>query len=166
MILTDLAAGQSVFVNANLLVYYFAPDPDLGPACAPLIQRIASRELSGITSTHLLSETAHRLMAIEASALFGWPFSGMTRRLRDHAAEVQKLTAFRRAVKAVLTSPMRVLSITPAMVLAAATISHQTGLLSNDALVVALMREHRVTNLASNDSDFDRVAGLTRYAPA
>ncbi len=34
------------------------------------------------------------------------------------------------------------------------------------ALIVAVMQSHGLTNLASSDSDFDRVAGLTRYAPA
>ncbi len=166
MTFADLAAGQSVFLDANVLVYHFAPDPDFGPHCTALIQRIDSGEVSGLTSTHVLSETAHRLMAIEASALFGWPFADMARRLKGHAAEVQKLTAFGRALQTVVNSKVQILSITPASVLAAATVSQQTGLLSNDALIVAVMQNHGLVNLASHDADFDRVPGLTRYAPA
>jgi hypothetical protein len=30
----------------------------------------------------------------------------------------------------------------------------------------AMMRDHGLISLASNDSDFDRVPGITRYAPA
>ncbi|MGH7173994.1 MAG: hypothetical protein ACRELF_14395 [Gemmataceae bacterium] len=37
--------------------------------------------------------------------------------------------------------------------------------LTGDALVVAVMRHHHLTNLASIDKDFDRVPGLPRYAP-
>jgi hypothetical protein len=33
-------------------------------------------------------------------------------------------------------------------------------------LVVAGMQAHGLMNLASNHADFDRVPGLTRYAPA
>ena len=33
-------------------------------------------------------------------------------------------------------------------------------------LIVVLMQQHGMTNLASLDEDFDRVPGLTRYAPA
>jgi len=166
MTFADLVSGQSVFIDANILVYHFAPDPVLGPHCTPLIQRVDSEELAGFTSTHVLSETAHRLMAIEASALFGWSFTGISRRLKGHAAEVQKLTAFRRALQTVVSSKLQILSITPALVLAAASVSQQTGLLSNDALIVAVMQNHGLTNLASHDADFDRVPGLTRYAPA
>jgi hypothetical protein len=34
-----------------------------------------------------------------------------------------------------------------------------------DALTVALMQANVVTRIASHDSDFDRVPGITRYAP-
>ena len=33
MIFADLAVGDSVFLDANTLVYHFAPDPVLGAAC-------------------------------------------------------------------------------------------------------------------------------------
>jgi len=44
-------------------------------------------------------------------------------------------------------------------------VSQQTGLLTNDALIIAVMQAHGLTNLASSDTDFDRVPGLTRYGP-
>jgi predicted nucleic acid-binding protein len=33
-------------------------------------------------------------------------------------------------------------------------------------LIVAVMQAHGLTKIASNDTDFDRVPGLMRYAPA
>jgi predicted nucleic acid-binding protein len=57
-------------------------------------------------------------------------------------------------------------TIAPPLVDAAAGISQSTGLLTNDAMVVAVMRANGLTNLASNDGDFDHVPGLARYAPA
>ena len=32
-------------------------------------------------------------------------------------------------------------------------------------VIVAVMQANGLTNLASNDADFDRIPGLTRYAP-
>jgi len=37
--------------------------------------------------------------------------------------------------------------------------------ITNDALIVAVMQLHNVTNLASHDADFDRVPALTRFGP-
>jgi predicted nucleic acid-binding protein len=49
---------------------------------------------------------------------------------------------------------------------AAATLTRQHGLLTNDALILALMHHHNLALLASHDADFDRVPGIMRYAPA
>jgi predicted nucleic acid-binding protein len=61
---------------------------------------------------------------------------------------------------------VRVLSVDLVHVLSAAALSQQQGLLSGDALVVAVMQAHGLTLVASHDADFDRVPGITRYAPA
>lgn len=165
MIFADLAAGDATFVDANTFIYHFAPDPVLEPPCTQLLQRIENRELEGFTSLHLLSEVAHKLMTLEASTLFGWSLTGMANRLRRHPAEVQKLTAFRRAIEQVVQSRVQVLAPPVSALVDAAAISQQTGLLMNDALIVALMRANGLSRLASHDADFDRVPGLTRYAP-
>ncbi len=166
MIFADLVAGDEVFIDANTLTYHFEPHAVWGPPCTDLLQRIENRELAGFTSTHALSEVSHRLMTIQASVLFGWPFAGIGNRLRTHPAELQKLTAFRQAIDRILQSSLQLLTITPVMLATAAALSQQIGLLTNDALIVAVMQANGLTKLASNDADFDRVPGLTRYAPA
>jgi len=166
MIFADLQAGASVFVDANTLVYHFEPHPVLGPACTALIRRIELGEITGVTSTHVLTEVAHRLMTIEAMKRFGWPLAGIAQRLRRHPAEVQQLSDFRNAIEAVPKLGLSILAPAASLVAVGAAISQQSGLLSNDAMVVAVMREHGLVNLASHDADFDRVPGLTRYAPA
>ena len=92
--------------------------------------------------------------------------ANVKKRLQRQPATVQQLTHFRTAVEEVLQGQLRVLTISPALVLEGTKISQQTGLLSNDALIVAIMQQHGLTNLASSDPDFDRVPGITRYAPA
>ena len=165
MTFADLVAGEAVFVDANPLTYHFQPHPVWGPPCTDLLQRIENQELAGFTSTPVLSEVSHRLMTIEASALFGWPFAGIGNRLRTHPAEVQQLTAFRQAIDRILQSNLQVLTVTPVLLATAAALSQQIGLLTNDGLIVAVMQAHGLTRIASSDTDFDRVPGLTRYAP-
>src|SRR5439155_5797347 len=119
------------FVDANPLTYHFQPHPVWGPPCTDLLQRIENQELAGFTSTHVLGEVSHRLMTIQASALFGWPFAGIGNRLRTHPAEVQKLTAFRQAIDQVLQSKFQVLAVLPPLLATAALLSQQNGLLTN-----------------------------------
>ncbi len=161
----DIPEGVSVFVDANVLVYYFSSHSLLGPACKQLVQRVARQELLVLTSADVLSNMAHRLMTVEAMARFGWLMAAIAQRLRRQPAEIQKLTGFRQAVEEVPRLGVQVLPVTAALVTMAAGLSQQFGLLSGDALVLAVMRERNLTHLASHDADFDRVPGLTRYAP-
>jgi len=58
-----------------------------------------------------------------------------------------------------------VLSIAPVLIAAAAAVSQRNGLLCSDALIVSIMEASGLAKLASADTDFDGVPGLTRYAP-
>jgi len=159
-------ADTRVFVDANTLVFHFAQHARFGAACTELIERIGRGELLGFASADVLSDLAHRMMTIEAMQVLGWPAASIAQRLRRNAAEIQKLTLFRRAVEEAHQSGLHLLPVTPQQVSAATSISQQFGLLSGDALIVAVMREHGLVSLASYDADFDRVPGLIRYAPA
>jgi predicted nucleic acid-binding protein len=103
-------------------------------------------------------------MTIQASAQFGWPFAGIGNRLRTQPAEVRKLTAFRQAIDRILHSNLQVLTIPPPMLATVVGLSQHLGLLTNDALI-AVMQGQGLTKIASSDTDFDRVPGLTRYGP-
>ena len=166
MTFADLAAAVAVFLDANTIVYHFSRHSRYGTACTGLLERIARKELVGSTSSHVLSEVAHRLMTLEATDRYGWPYAGIAQRLRRHPAEVQALTRFRQAVDEVPRYGIQVLAVPPPLIHAATERSQRYGLLHNDALIVAVMQANGLNNLASQDADFDRVPGLVRYAPA
>ncbi len=166
MTFDDLAAGLAVFVDANCFLYYFTGHPVHGPACKKLLDRMENKEVEGYTSTHVLAEMVHRLMTIEASLVFGWPARGIAPRLRKHPAEVQQLIRSRQALDEIGLLKMDVLPTSLKQISLAVDFSRQTGLLCGDALVAAVMHDHGLPHLASHDADFDRLPGLSRYAPA
>ena len=162
---TNIPSGASVFIDANVLVRYFTADPVLGSACEALLLRVENKDIEGYTSAIVVGETAHRLMTIEACATFGWPVQGIAQRLRNHPAEVQTLSRYRQAIDEVPLIPLHVLAVSYRAIALAADVSRQFGLLCNDAAIIAVMRENGLVHLASQDTDFDRVAGITRYSP-
>ena len=129
------------------------------------MERIARQEIVGYTSAHVLGDLAHRVMTLEAMAQFGWTAKAIAKRLRQHPADLQKLTRFRQAIAEVPQIGIRVLPVDFDLISTATTLSQQHGLLTGDALVLAVMQQHGLTHLASNDDDFDRVPGITRYGP-
>jgi len=166
MTFADIPHGAVVFLDANIIVYAFSQHPQFADACRELLKRIDRGDLSGVTSTHVFSETAHRLMTLEACTVFGWPIAGIAQRLKRHPAELQQLSAYRQAIEQVVNSQVQIIAVQPQLVLAATDVTMQRGLLSNDALIVAIMQSNGLSNLARHDADFDRVPGLTRYTPA
>ena len=165
MTFADIPVGAAIFLDANPLVYYFSANPLWGPACQVLIEQVERNELHGFTSAAVLGEVVHRLMTIEAMALFGWSAQGIANRLRRHPAEVQQLKQYRRALDEITLLNIVVLPTVSPLISKAADVSQQLGLLSADALIVTTMREQGLTHLASHDADFDRVPGIIRYAP-
>ena len=87
MIFADLLAGASVFLDANTFVYHFAPHPVFRSACTQFLDRSGRAEILAFTSTHILSEVAHRLMTFEAATVLGWPVIGVVKRLKQHPNE-------------------------------------------------------------------------------
>ncbi len=166
MTFLDLVAGDAVFLDANTFVYHFAPDPRWSSSCGQLLQRIQNQQIAGHTSAAILSEVAHRLMTIEARARHRWTSGKVLHHLKQSPHIVQALTNSEAAAASIVGSRAHIFPVDAGLVVAAAAVSRQTGLLTNDALTVALMRAHGLTKLASNDPDFDRVPGIMRYAPA
>jgi predicted nucleic acid-binding protein len=165
MTFNDILPGDAIFLDANCLIYAIFNDPRYGPACQRLLERIDNQDIHGFTSAHVLSEMAHRVMTLEASARFNRSLTGMTNWLRRHPTEVQQLTRPRQAIDEVQVSKVQVLPAEGMEVSRAADVSVVCGLLSSDALIVTVMQRHGLYRLASNDADFDRLPGLIRYAP-
>jgi len=95
MIFTDIAAGETIFVDANTFVYHFAADPAFGAACSDLLIRIKHEEIEAYTPTHVVNEMTHRLMAIEAMKVNGWPPAGLVQKMRKNPAGIQMLARAR-----------------------------------------------------------------------
>ena len=165
MTFAHLPHGAAVFLDANIFVYHFGPHAGFGPACTDLLERISRQELQGFTCARVLSDVAHRLMTLEASTVLNRASPGIGSYLKKHPAAIRQLSRFRQALLDIPGFGVQLLPTLPAQVEAATALSLHHGLLSGDALVVAVMHHHGLTHLASLDGDFDRVPGITRYGP-
>jgi predicted nucleic acid-binding protein len=65
MIYADLPAGETIFLDASVFIHHFEPNAAFGPAATDFLERIENQEINGVTSIHIVSEVAHRLMTIE-----------------------------------------------------------------------------------------------------
>jgi predicted nucleic acid-binding protein len=161
----SIPPGDAVFLDANVLIYHFTNDAKYGAACTQLIKRVELQQLKGYTSAHILADVAHRLMTLEAMSRLGWLATGLAARLRRHRQEIPKLTIYQQAVVSIPHLRIHVIPLSQALVGAGVQLSQQHELLTDDALIVAMMQQFGLTSLASEDADFDGVPGIVRYSP-
>ena len=161
----NLSTGDSVFLDANIFVYDFGPDPVFGPPSKALLKRSETGDLAGCISAAVFNDVAYRLMTLAACQLFGWPYPEIGGMSRRHSSEIHRLVKSRQALDEIMRIGIHVLPVDAQQVLLAGDLSRRDGLLSGDALIIAMMQSNGLTKLASNDADFDRVPGITRFDP-
>ena len=162
MRLVDFPSGASLFIDANCLLYHFL---DSHPSCTYTLHRSELGEIRTFTSLPVLAEVRHRLMVLEASSRFGLPPRKVLAYLKRHSDRIKLLRTAVEAVESLNLLRVEVLVPSTEIFLASQRIGEECGLLTIDALTVAIMRARHLVHLASNDNDFARVPGLTLWRP-
>lgn len=160
--LARLPSGSAVFIDANIFLYHFLSQ---SPSCTEFFCRVARREVRGVTSPAVLSEVLHHLMLAEIGERHPLTVGGALRLLRRQPELIPTLTKTRMLIQHIPRWRIQVLPSRWREVALAVELSLSYRLLTTDALIVATMRAHRLTHLASNDSDFARVPSLTLWRP-
>jgi predicted nucleic acid-binding protein len=113
----------------------------------------------------VISDAIHATMLAEAVLRFGLETVSVRRFLKRNFWRMKELSTFVKSAESLLSSRIERLPVDPADVLQATHISCDLGLLTNDAIIVALMQRHGIAHIATNDDDFDRVPGITVWKP-
>jgi predicted nucleic acid-binding protein len=101
-----------------------------------------------------------------AEALFkGLITGGGARVLRNKFRQIPAMTDYWRDTERILALNLLFIPVNETVVRNAQVVRQEAGLLTNDSMIVACMREYGVSFLASNDSDFERVRDITVFKP-
>lgn len=157
-----LRNGDSVFIDANIFIYNFGGH---SAECKAILLRCAKGELQGVTSTFIIAEVLHRLMIAEAIEKEFVTDKYPVKKLREHPEIIKKLSAYIHAVEQIGEMNIEIVELTHACIKKSAAIRLSEGLLTNDSLVAAARKDRGVSNLVTNDSDFDRIGWLHVYNP-
>ncbi len=162
MPLSSLSSGSDVFLDANILVYALC---GRSRECLNLLLRCASEEITGATTLEVVNEATHKLMLAEAFAkglITQEKASALNKRPRD----IRGLEVYWNQTLSILNGNLVIMDIDESRLHSANDVRTTEGLLTNDSLIVAAMRDYGLSALASNDSGFDHVGGLIRFVPS
>ena len=162
MTFKELEAGADVFIDANIFIYHFL---DMSADCSDFLALLEEGGFRGLTSVNVLTEVLHRLMIIEARTKGLVKSPGALKQLNKKPDLVRRLVEYSTIAQVVPDMGIRVLPLTPEHLPASQAIRAQYGLLINDSLIVTMMKESGVNNLATNDAAFRRVEAIRVYGP-
>jgi predicted nucleic acid-binding protein len=162
MTFDELRNGEAIFLDANIFVYHFL---GLSEQCKQLLKRCREGVLQGTTASFIVAETVHRLMVAEAVEQKLVTRKNALKKLRERPELVQQLRKYAQSVPTIRAMNIESVALTTATVEASAAVRQQYGLLTNDSILVTVMRELGLTRLATLDKDFDRVEWLGVYKP-
>lgn len=162
MSLEEIAPGSRVFVDAPIFIYHFTGASE---ECKRFLARCETSDLDAFTSSVVVAEVVHRLMAIEA-VLEGLVSEGnVVKKLRERPELVRRLHRYQDQVERIPLMSVDIVPVDAGTLLRSADVRTRYGLLVNDSLVVTSALDHGAGALASNDRDFAAVEGLALCAP-
>ncbi len=161
----DLPDGTVCFLDANILYYALVPTAGLSQPCIALLDRAIAGRVSIAASVPVLSDTIHKVMTSEAAQLTGRDRAGIVGYLGKHPEIIKQLVEYPQAMERLSIVPMNLLPLDGQLLRDAAQLAVRHGLLTNDAMIVALMQRHGLSHLVTNDADFDSIPSLTIWKP-
>jgi len=132
--LVKLPRGVAVFVDANILVYYFAQMPPLTEACKPFFKRVSRLEIGAFTSAHVAADVIHRIMLAETIATLGLAPRDAVSYLKSHPDAVRQLQWYRTIPSDIAQARVHILDVTYRELHASKKYRTDHGLLTGDSI--------------------------------
>ena len=151
-------------MDANVHLYSAFKHPVYGTLCRDLLIRIDEGDVYGYTSDFVLDEVLHKLMIAEVAKKYTKSVKEAVAYIKKNPEVIAQLEVIWTEMELLERSKFVVLenrSLFPEFV----ELSKRYTLMATDAVHVAIMRRHGLTDIATNDPDFERVDWLTIWKP-
>ncbi len=162
MDINQLPNGSRCFVDANVLIYYLG---GLSNEIRAFLHRVIDGEIEAYINTVVVAEVLHRRMMAEAVASGLVTVSKVLNKLKAQPQLITQLSGYIIDLDDLLTVPLRFATVT----LSTIDLSHHFrlshGLFVNDSINLASAAELQITDIVTNDSDFNRVPNIVVWSP-
>ena len=162
MKLSEIKAGEIVFIDANIFIYHFT---GVSEESTLFLKRCEGGELTGVTGINILIEVLHRLMMIEAVTKGFVKPGNVLKKLKKKPDIVKKLADYQTNTLSIMDVGIELIPLSEDTIMSSWQFRKKCGLLVNDSLTTSMMDLEGIINLATMDKDFERVEGVRVYSP-
>lgn len=162
--LTSIKENSVVFIDTNIFLYLV---DGISVECRDFIKLVRTGYYRGITSVEVLHELVHKLMIDELYKSIGEKVTkSKSKKIIKDPRAIKGLTKYREIMNDVIGLGIPAFSSSNTDFKRALKYQSDYGMLSTDAMNLALMKEFEIENIATNDKDFEKVSWLNVYGPA
>jgi len=162
MILSGIPSDQIVLIDANIILY---ANQKASAQSVELLERCANHDVIGVLPMHTLAEVMHVLMLAEARDLGIITSGNPAKQLSEKPNLVKSMSRYEFLIWDLLTIGLQIEPVQREDIIQAMSIQRQYGLLTNDAIFLAVGTRLRVNAIASADHAFGNIQGVVLYSP-
>lgn len=159
--LSDIPDRTEIYIDANILLFSAFKHPRYGDVCRDFLLRI---EGNACTSDFTLNEIFHKLMIAEISKMFVVRPKDVVAFIKNNPTVISELQAIWDEMRLIAESKIHIISygkLFPEFI----ETSRSYNLMATDAIIVEIMKQNGLKDIATNDSDFERIEGITVWKP-
>jgi len=161
MFLDEIPAGTRVFVDSNIFIYHFL---GVSESCTIFLSRAESQDIIAYTSTIVLAEVLHRLMIAEVVGRYNLKPKDALAFLKK-AETIPSLEKAESALKEIPRFNIKFFHLPEEAIFQSIELRRKYSLLTNDSLNLHSMLSNYLSDIATNDSDFERAGDIRVWKP-
>jgi predicted nucleic acid-binding protein len=161
--LDDIPAGSLCVIDTNVLLY---AEQGVSAQAQRLVRRCAHGDLKGVLPQTVWQEVTHKLMLAEALMKGLLTGGNPAVRLAEKPEVVRSLSLYQAKVRALVEVGLAFEPCTMAdLMVTGFSLQQRYGLLTNDAVVLAVAMRLEAEALASADKGFQGITEMPVYGP-
>ena len=162
MKLLDIKTGSEVFVDSNVFIYHFTGVSD---ECSDFLSRCERGELIEMTTVNVILEVLHRLMMVEAVRKNLVKPPNLVKKLSKAPQKLKRLNEYFVNTEKIQDMGIAIKPLLFETILKSHMIRLTSGLMVNDSVIIASMKEEGVKLLATGDKAFEKLDEINVCSP-
>ncbi len=169
MLLPNFGADERIFIDANIFIYNALDDPRYAESCSDFLRQVETNKLKGVITPHVMDEVLFKILIAEASQhIENFTLPNLKKEMKNSSfsSKVYKpVREYSEYLTELTYGGLEILTIDGGLVEKSIDLGLRYGLLTTDAIHLSTMKQYGIINIATNDSDFERVESVTIYKP-
>lgn len=169
MLLSNFTIDERIFIDANIFIYNAIDDPIYAESCTDFLRQVENNKIKGVITPHIMDEVLFKILVAEASQhLEKFTMSNLKKEMKNSrfsSIVYNPVKEYCDYLTELTYGGLEILTVDSGLVEKSIYLGLRYGLLTTDAIHLSTIIQYGINNIATNDSDFERIESITIYKP-